>query len=339
MSLSKQEKEQMKAYMVKAFKMTASRDRATKELGLNRLALALQIPFREGVLFGDIVTDIYQSEQFEYGVAPEYPLDPVAPGTEKNIVAYTIPGEGDLPTKHFEGDYVTVPTYEVGFGISWLARHAMVARWNLLARYLQVMEAGFVKKRNDDGWKTLIAASADRNIIVIDSQAAQGVFTKRLVSNAKVLFTRNGGGNSSSVNRRFMTDLYLSPEMQEEMRNWGLDQVDDVTRREIYLSEDGTGRLSRVFSVNLHPVHELGENQEYQDYYLNDLGASLGSGDVELMIGVNQMTSSSFMHPYREEPTIYPNQLITNFRKAGLEGMADWGFGVFDNRDCILLSC
>ena len=57
----------------------------------------------------------------------------------------------------------------------------------------------------------LISAGADRNVMIYDADASAGQFSKRLVSLMKVIMRRNGGGNSTSINRGELTDLYLSP--------------------------------------------------------------------------------------------------------------------------------
>jgi len=83
------------------------------------------------------------------------------------------------------------------------------------------------KKINDDCWHTILAAGVDRNILVYDNDAAAGQFTKRLVSLLKIVMRRNAGGNSASLKRGQLTDVYLSPEGVEDMRNWGIDQIDE----------------------------------------------------------------------------------------------------------------
>ena len=67
---------------------------------------------------------------------------------------------------------------------------------------------------------------------------------------------RNSGGNSASVGRGSLTDLYVSPEALEDVRNWGLDQIDEVTRREIYTAAEGGAPITRIF-MNLHDLDEL----------------------------------------------------------------------------------
>lgn len=322
-----------------AFRATGERgNSAAQRKAAEFIGMAVELPLRQGIMSGENgVLDIFQPVPFSHGTMYQYPIDLLAPGTENDFTAWVIPREGDLPTNQVEGDFVAIPTYEVGNSISWRTSYARDAGYEVLGRCMEILEAGFVKKRNDDGWRVVIAAGFDRNIVVFDSQASQGEFTKRVISLAKVTMRRNGGGNASSIQPRALTDIYLSPEGIEGMRNWGVSEVDDVTRREIYLADDGSERLSRVFGVTLHDTFELGEGQEYQAYY-SDLGGALASGDVELMVGVNQRSSNSFIHPIREPLRIFPDERLNWYRLAGLYGMMEHGFASLDNRDTLLAS-
>jgi hypothetical protein len=303
-------------------------------------AKALELPLRQGILNGDILDGIFEPITLNQGATPEFPLDFLAPGTEKDFVAYTIPNHGYIPERHVEGDYVMVPTYDIGASIDYLLKYARDARWDVVGRAMEVMEAQFVKKMNDDGWHTLLAAGVDRNIVVYDSDAAPGQFTKRLVSLMKTVMRRNGGGNSASNNRGILTDLFVSPEAMEDIRNWGVDQVDEVTRREIYVAADGS--INRVFSVNLHDLDELGEGQEYQLFYSNVLNGTLpenysGSDDkVELVVGLDMRKRDSFIMPIRAQVQIFEDDTLHRQKRAGFYGWAEQGFAVLDNRRVLL---
>ena len=305
-------------------------------------AKALELPLRQGILNGDILDGIFEPITLSQSATPEFPLDFLAPGTEKDFVAYTIPNHGYIPERHVEGDYVMVPTYDIGASIDYLLKYARDARWDVVGRAMEVMEAQFVKKMNDDGWHTLLAAGVDRNIVVFDSDAAPGQFTKRLVSLMKTVMRRNGGGNSASNNRGILTDLYVSPEAMEDIRNWGVDQVDEVTRREIYVAADGS--LNRVFGVNLHDLDELGEDQEYQLFYENVLSGTLpqnAGGDsnndkVELVVGLDLRKRDSFIMPIREQVQIFEDDTLHRQKRAGFYGWAEQGFAVLDNRRVLL---
>jgi hypothetical protein len=145
---------------------------------------------------------------------------------------------------------------------------------------------------------------------------------------------RNAGGNSSSINRGILTDLYLSPESIEDMRDWKVDQVDEITRREIYVADDG--QLNRIFSVNLHPIDELGEDQEYQLFFTNTLSGTLASGDLELVVGLDLRSNDSFVMPVREELQIFEDPNLHRMQKAGFYGWQEQGFGIMDCRRILL---
>jgi hypothetical protein len=300
----------------------------------HEFAKALELPLRQGVLSGNILDNIFEPIQLAQSATPEFPLDFLAPGTEKDFVAYTIPNHGYIPQRHVEGDYVMVPTYDIGASIDYLLKYARDARWDVVGRAMEVLEAQFVKKMNDDGWHTLLAAGVDRNIVVYDSDADSGLFTKRLVSLMKTVMRRNGGGNSASLNRGMLTDLYVSPEAMEDIRNWGLDQVDEVTRREIYTAADGT--INRVFGINLHDRDELGEGQQYQLFYSNILGGTLPTDKVELVVGLDLRRRDSFIMPVRQEVQIFEDDTLHRQKRAGFYGWAEQGFAVLDNRRVLL---
>jgi hypothetical protein len=299
-----------------------------------KLAVALTTPLRQGVLAGDITGNIFERIGLVPGSPPEFPLDFLAPGTEKDFVAYTIPNHGRIPERNVEGDYVMVPTYEVGASIDWILRYARNARWDVVARALQVLQASFVKKTNDDAWHTIMAAGVDRNIVVFDSDASAGQFTKRIVSLMKTVMRRNGGGNSTSQNRGKLTDMYLSPEGVEDIRNWGVDQVDEITRNRIFNAADGT--LNRIFQVNLHDLDELGEGQEYQNFFTNELSGSLQGSDLELVVGLDLSTNDSFVMPVVEDVQVFTDNMLHRQRRAGFYAWAEHGFGILDNRRVIL---
>ena len=297
-------------------------------------AKALELPLRQGLLSGDILDGIFEPIKLAQSATPEFPLDFLAPGTEKDFVAYTIPNHGYIPERHVEGDYVMVPTYDIGASIDYLLKYARDARWDVVGRAMEVLEATFVKKMNDDGWHTLLAAGVDRNIVVFDSDASASQFTKRLVSLMKTVMRRNGGGNSTSANRGMLTDLFVSPEAMEDIRNWGIDQIDEITRREIYTAADGS--LNRVFGVNLHDLDELGVGQEYQAFFTTSLAASMPGSDTEVVVGLDMRKRDSFIMPIRQEVQIFEDDTLHRQKRAGFYGWAELGFAVLDNRRVII---
>lgn len=322
--------------IIDLIKLSGDNDVAKAAQAQYELAKALEGPLRQGVLVGDVVTGIFTSTPMQPGASMEWPLDLLAPGEEDQFVAYTNPGNGRIPEAQVEGDYVMITTFGIASAIDWLLRYAREARWDIVARAMEVLAASFTKKINDSGWQVLLTAAADRNILVFDADAAAGQFTKRLLSLGKVIMTRNGGGNTGSLRRSRLTDVYNSPETIEGIRNWNIDQVDDQTRRELYVSADGS--ISRVFGVNLHEMVEFGEGQEYQTYFTSTLGADLASSDVELLIGLDMTKKDTFVMPIKQNVQIFADPALHRQQRQGFYGWLECGFASLDNRSLLALS-
>jgi hypothetical protein len=299
------------------------------------LAKALTLPLKRGVLKGDNIGGIFEEIEFEPGAATEFPLDFVAPGTEKDYSAFAIPNTGRIPERSVEGDYLMVPTFSVGAAIDWPLKYARQARWDVVGRALQVLEAMFVRKSNDDGWRTILAAAVFRNIVIHDASAVSGLFTKRLISLLRTQMRRASGGNRTSLSRGRVTDVYMSPEGIEDIRSWDATQVDEMTRREIFLADDENG-VSKVFNVFLHDVDEFGVGQEYQHYFTNLLGGTMPGDKQEILVALDRENNDSFVNPVRQKLEIYEDMMFHRQQRAGMYGWAEHGYGVLDNRRVLL---
>lgn len=299
---------------------------------LNEYTQAVDGPIREGILDGDIVSDIFVTEDFTETTDLRIPLDLLAPGTEKEHVAYVIPDHGKIPMRRVEADYIQLNTYPIGSSIDCTRRFLKHARYDVLRRMIEVLNMSFVKKNNDDGWQTLIAAAKGRGILAYDADAEAGSFSPKLISLMKTVVRRNGGGNSTSVSRRKLTDLYMSPEAFEDMSSWGLGLVSDDIRTQIQRSEEGAVR--GMYGVNFHDLDELGVGQEYQLYYTSTLGGSLGpSSDEELVIGLDlSQPDKSFIHPVSQEIEITEDENLHRHGLVGFYGSMEGGWAVLDVR-------
>lgn len=306
------------------------------------LATALALPLKKGGIPGDTVTFIFEMNEYGPGEHIEYPYDFVSPGTEKNYVAYTVPHTGYTPQRQIEGDFVSVPTFDVATSLDWPRKYAREARWDIVGRAMKVMEGTFTRKRNNDGWHTIITAAYNRGLAVYDDQVAAGLFTKRVVSLAKTIMRRNAGGNSTSVDKGKLTHLALSPEMLEDIRSWDLTQVDDVTRRQIFISGEGEAALTKIFGVTLVDIDEFGVAQEYQKYYENTLGGTMSGSKVEIMLGLDLMNKDSFLMPWRRQANgqlveLLSDPVLIRENREGYFARQEYGVTVLDSRRTLLL--
>jgi len=329
--------------MIDLLRATASSDTAIANKSMQALAAALQEPLREGLLNGDILDNIFSVEQLQPGATAEYSLDLYQQHMDGQYTAYQIPSEGAIPTRTVSSDSVTIQTYTIANGIDWLLKYARDARWDVVSRVMEVFNAGFVRKINTDGWHALIGAAAGRTDylggapMIFDSAASVGQFTKRLVSLMKTSMARLSGGNSTSANRGRLTDIYMSLEALEDIRNWTTadDGVDDFTLRDIFLAQDTGGVFASIYGVALHPLYELGVGQEFQNFF-DTLGVSMGTSDEEIVVGLDLTKNDSFVMPVREPLQVFDDPTLHRRQRQGVYGWTEFGVAVLDPRRVIL---
>lgn len=323
--------------MAELIRRSGSSDQNESLAALDLMSKSVAETLRAAILKGNVAEGIFQPIALEPGRVYEYPVDLLTAGNDEEFVAWTNPGEGRIPERQVKGDYITVPTYGIANSIDWLLRYARDGGYDVVGRCLQVLRAGFEVKMGNDGFHTLLTAATARNVIVFDADAAAGQFTKRLVSQLKVNMRRNGGGNSKSLNRVRATDLYMSPEGVEDIRNWNLDQVDELTRREIYLSADSD--TTSIFGVVLHALDEFGEGADFQAFFEDELSGTQPAGDLEIALALDrQNNTDAFVMPIREQVSIHPDPMLHRSQKAGYYGWAEMGFGALDSRRAMLAS-
>ena len=318
-----------------------SKNIETAHNALKSIATALELPLRKGILRGNII-DFFTPEYFEPGVSTEYPLDFLTPGTEQDFSAYVMPQIGQIASREVQGDYIMVHTFGVSSSIDFSSRYARDARWPILERAVEVLAGSFTRLMNTNGWRTVLGAGASRNLIAYDDQVVPGFLSKRLIETMKIVMRRQAGGNTTSVNQGKLTRLYVSTESMGDIRGWDLSQVDDFTRREIYMAEEQG--ISKIWGVELRDLVELGVGQEFENFYESTLGGTLPSytysgttnTKTEICVGLDLQRNDSFVMPVREEVELFADTAFHRQGRIGLYGTGEHGFGCLDSRRVLI---
>lgn len=303
--------------------------------GQYEFAKALTLPLQQALLPVDnldgIFTPIDRTGQSDLN----YPLDFLNPGQEEDFIAYVQPGNGRIPERQVQADYIHLRTYMIANSIDILLRILRDANWDIMARMLEVIKAGFQMKMNRDGWRVALAAGASRNIVINDTAGAAGFFTRRLLSLMQIEMQRQGGVMTSQ-NRRKLTHLYTSTEAKHEIFNWDLTVIDDATRRELYMSQ-GTDSAFKIAGVNIVDLVEFGVGREYNNYYTSAAGLNqtLPNSDTEIVVGFD-LTRNTFIMPIREQLHINVDPNMHRIQKAGMYGWFEGGYASLDNRDILV---
>lgn len=332
---------------IDALRATASPDSDVRAGAQKAFAAELNAPLRQGVFDRDNLGGIYEKQVLAPGAQANYPLDFVKPGEEDEFMAFTLPKQGRVPERHVEGDELWVPTFQIGNAIDWSLKYAKEARFDVIMRAIRVYEAGFVRKINSDGWRTILGAADGRGLVVtangaapftgssLAPTAAAGQFSKELISRMKTAMTRGAGGNGNAGR---LTDVYLSLEAMEDIRAWDVDEIDEFTRREIFVSREYG--LAQIYGVVLHEMTEFGEGQEYEEFLETTLGRThqtINSVTLkEFCIGLDLSTMDSFVMPIREELQTYEDPALYREQRAGIFGWMEHGFAVLDPRRVLI---
>lgn len=294
------------------------------------LAQVLEQAWKAGVLEPDLLGNIFQRIQLPGGVDAKFPLDFYAPGTEGRFDAFAIPREGAIPDRVIDGDELRVPTFKIANSISWSLDYARDARWDVIARAIEVYTNGFIRKLNDDGWHVILkCASENGQSTVTDSAASSGVFTKKLLLDMMTSIKRQTGGRNARL-----TDIYVSPEVLSDIRNFDNTILDDLTLRSLLVAGEDT--IPSLYGVRMHELQELGFGQEYQNYLVDTIGTSLPAGDEEFVIGLDLLHQDAFVMPIREEMEMFDDPTLHRSGKAGVYGWMELGFACLDTRRSLL---
>ena len=300
------------------------------------LAQVLQRAWRAGVLQPDTLDGIFDRIELEAGVDAKFPLDFFAPADSETDTrkAFVVPKEGMIPDRVIEGDELHVITYKIANAISWSLDYARDARWDVVARAIEVYTNGFIRKLNDDGWHTVMSCAAS-NSAVVDSGGTSGVYSKRLTTNLQTAIKRLAGGRNSKV-----TDIYMSPEAIADIRNFDTGsaggQIVDFDTLKALLGHDGFSPYPTLFGTRIHELQELGTGQEYQNYLVNTLGVSVPAGKEEFVIALDLDHRDSFVMPVRQDMQMFDDPVLHRQMKAGVYGWMELGMACLDSRRALL---
>lgn len=303
--------------------------------GQYEFAKALTLPLQDALLPVNLIDSVFTPVDRTGQSDLSYPLDFLNPGQEEDFIAYVQPGNGRIPERQVQADYIHLRTYMIANSIDITLRILRDAQWDIMSRMLEVIRAGFQMKMNRDGWRVILAAGASRNLVVNDTAGAAGVFTRRLLGLLQSEMQRQGGVMTSQ-NRRKLTHLFVSTESKYEIYNWDLTVIDDATRRELYMAQSNDGAF-KIAGVNIVDLVELGVGREYNNYYVGATGLNqtLPNSDTEIVVGFD-LNRDTFIMPVREMLNINVDPNMHRSQKAGMYGWFEGGYAALDNRDLLI---
>lgn len=310
---------------------------------------------------------IYTPESYNEDDQPSVPLDLYYNEGVDYVQVWQQNIAGGLPTSQTYGvDEMLVSTWRLDSAVSMLKKYARKARIDVVSKTISKMLQEVLVKQENNQWsialKALAEASTDGNDHILAATTAN-VFQlddlNRLFTLCRRINVAFDGGTPAGFSSRGLTDLFVSPEIMEEVRSFayepmntrGIPNTDestavplpDAVRQQIYNSAGA----SEIYGVMLHEVLEFGVAKAYNNLFDSFYGGSSPSFDTandEILVGVDKGRESFIKLTAQNADSgdtfvaVPDDQFLSRSEKIGFYGSVEMGCVCVDSRAIVGIS-
>ena len=236
---------------------------------------------QEVLLQAGTASAIYEDMTYDEDDSPSIPVDLYYGEPEGTFSVWQQTVAGGLPTQQI-GSFqeIKVSTYTLDSAISFDKRYVRKCRLDVVARGLERLSNDVLIKQERNAWYVVLKMLADAQTKglnhVFRAQSA-GNFQVDDINKAITLLKRlNAAYNGATPvgnEGRGLTDLYVSPEIMEQIRSFAYNPVNtkqaalgttsipltDSVRERIF----SAAGMSDIWGVTLHELLELGAGRKY----------------------------------------------------------------------------
>ncbi len=307
---------------------------------------------------------IYTDNEFDEDDNPSIPLD-LYQGTDVGHVSVWAQNvAGGLPTSEVTGmQEMKISTYRLDSAVSFLKRYARRARLDVVSKAIERMTQEVLVKQERNAWAVVLKALAEastnstKHVVASDTISSFGVNDlNKLMTRIKRINTSFANGTPASFDSKGLTDLFVSPEIMQDIRGFAYNPVNSVGSKStgpVALPESVREQIfraagtSEIYGVTLHELIELGVAKKYNTLFgefasgQGHLNASAGSFDStadEVLVGVD-LGREAFIRPVARQAesggqfTVLPDdQFVSRAEKTGFYGFLEEGRVCLDAR-------
>ena len=330
----------------------------------------IQKVIKQSATAGAIYTDVNYDEDD----SPSYPLDLYYDQSAGHVTVWSQSMAGGLPTSLTEGvKELKISTYRLDAAVSLLKKYARRSRLDVVSKALERMAQEILIKQERNAWAVILKALANSsstnstaaNNGHIFATNAESVFSvadiSRLMTLMKRISASFANGTSDPSDSFGLTDLFVSPEVLEQIRGFAYNPLNTVNASNGVMGlpdnvrEDvwrGAG-MSEIYGVSIHDLVELGASKKYntlfgtfvQNGVAHTSGTAVGAQSTnfsdsadELLVGVD-MSKEAFIRPVAQNAdngatfTALPDDQFTQRAdKVGFYGAMEEGRVCIDAR-------
>lgn len=313
---------------------------------------------------------LYSDLEFDEDDHPSIPLDLWYDESNNFVQVWSQNIAGGLPTSEVTGmAEMKIATYRLDSAVSWLKRYARKARLDIVGKAIERMSNEILIKQERNAWAVILKAlvEAETNSLHhVISAGNAGEFiphdVNRLMTHIKRINTSYVGGTPDGLTAKGLTDLFMSPEIMQQVRGFAYHAVNkqdpasqydaagpitlpDNVRNDIWSG----GGMASLYGVSMHEMLELGKavGNKYNDLFSSladsdikggDASSQFAAGTDELILGVD-LSRESLVRPVAREHesggtfSVLPDdQFVVRAEKMGFYGFLEEGRVCLDAR-------
>jgi len=267
---------------VELVKAMGSKDHAVAREAQEAFAAFLGPVIQKVLLTAGTASNIFVDSQFDEDDSPSYPLDLYYNENEGYVSTWSQNLAGGMPTSQVEGvSEMKIATYRLDSAVSFMKRYARKSRLDVISKALERMAQEILVKQERNAWAVVLKALAQAStthsngmgnghILATDNANEFKVNDlNRMLTHMRRLSTSWSGHTPAGGDAYGLTDLFVSPEVKEQIRAFayqpmhkvteGVTALPDNVREDIYRAA-GT---NEIYGVKITDLLELGDNKKY----------------------------------------------------------------------------
>jgi hypothetical protein len=315
------------------------------------------------------LSNLFTNFQFSADESPSIPMDLYYDITDEDYVTvWSQAAPGGLPTNTVTpiGGEMKFTTYRLDSAIDFDKRYAQRSRMDVVSKSFTRIAQEILMKQERNSATLLFGALADaqtkgKSHVIKAGTAGRLIlddFNKLLTLGKRINTAWTGGTPDSGIGGRGVTDLIVSPEVVQGLREMAYNPINtnagavtdiaatDSMREAIY----SNGGIPEFYGISIMELQEMGKGQRFNSLYstlvnskANDTGfgagnAFGGTNDSEIVLGLDKRVDSMLRAVATDSETgsefslVADDQYSVRQSKIGYYGSLEEGRMILDNR-------
>lgn len=344
---------------IELIKAMGSKDIKVSKEATEIFAAFIAPVIQEVIKVAGTASRVYMDLPYNEDDSPSIPLDLYYNEEVGYIPTWSQSIAGGLPTSQVEGvKEMKISTYRIDSAVSMLKKYARRSRLDVVAKTIEKFGQELLLKQERNAWSVVLKALAEASTQGLQHVVQSGTDDVFLIADLSELITRLrrvnaafNGGTPADATAQGLTDLFVSPEIKEQIRNFAFNPMNtrqagsgttsiplpDAIREQIFRSA-GT---SEIYGVNITDLLELGAGKKYNLLFSEFAGATSYDGNTfsgasdEILVGFD-LSREAFLRPIAQNAdsgasiSVQPDdQWVTRSEKIG------WYTSLEEGRICI----